>query len=388
MAKIKVRYFVSRAPKNKLTKYYWSPNTALKKAGWKIQRLSDDYATALSQAQSINNDVDRWRTGIIKEPDSATRGTVDYIIQKYRGAREYKGLNQRTRKDYDVYLRLISDWAGQEQAVTITSRAVNTLYENMAKATPTKAAYLIRVLRLLFSFAERRSITPKNTNPATNMRISTKTEKQSIWEPEDVALMVRKADEMGYFSMGTAIMLNEWMGQRAGDVIKMNMNDYKSGIISIKQSKTGAHVSLPIDIVEKLRDRITIQIEKNIALTNATPQLIQQRDGTAFKSDWFSHLFRQIRDELLKKGIKGEDSLSEEQRKRIEKLKFQTLRHTAVTRLAESGCEIPEIAAITGHSFKACQDIVDRYGTRTKKMAQNAYQKRLKQEEGKDDDNI
>lgn len=384
MAKIKVRYFISRTSKNKSPKYYWSPNAALKQAGWKIRRLSDDYATAIAQAQTINKDVDRWRAGVIKEPSTVTRGTVDYIIKKYKESREYKDLSPRTQKDYDIYLRLISDWSGEEQAVTITSQAVNTLYENMAKATPAKASYLIRVLRLLFSFAERRSITPKNTNPATNMRISTKTKKQSIWESEDVELMVKKADEMGYFPMGTAIMLNEWMGQRAGDIRKMTMNDYKCGIISITQSKTGAHVSLPIDIVERLRHRLDAQLrfneEKQKNHTSPCPNLIQQRESIPFTSDRFSKLFGQIREALLKEGIKGAEKLSEEERKRIKDLKFQTLRHTAVTRLAESGCEIPEIASITGHSFAACQGIVDRYGTRTKKMAQNAYKKRLKQE--------
>ena len=68
---------------------------------------------------------------------------------------------------------------------------------------------------------------------------------------------------------------------------------------------------------------------------------------------------------------------------RFNRITFQTLRHTAVTRLAESDCEVPEIAAITGHSLKNCHAIIDRYNVRTKKMAKNAYTKRKQSEEKK-----
>ena len=243
----------------------------------------------------------------------------------------------------------------------------------MSAATPTKAAHMIRVLRLLFSFAERRDMIPKNSNPATNMRIASKAKKQQIWEPSDIEVMVKKADQMDYFSMGTAIMINEWMGQRSGDIIAMTMNAYKNGSIYITQSKTGAQVELPVDIVDKLRHRIEKQIQLNRRKEIPGTHLIQQNNGKPFKADWFTHLFVKIRAAALK-------GLPAEQHKHFSKLTFQTLRHTAVTRLGETGCEIPEIASITGHSFKACQEIIDRYGVRTEKMAQNAYHKRIKQE--------
>lgn len=58
----------------------------------------------------------------------------------------------------------------------------------------------------------------------------------------------------------------------------------------------------------------------------------------------------------------------------------RALRHTAVTRLAEAGCEIPQIAAVTGHSLAQAAAIVDRYMTRTRKLGDQAGAKRLAEE--------
>ena len=49
---------------------------------------------------------------------------------------------------------------------------------------------------------------------------------------------------------------------------------------------------------------------------------------------------------------------------------------SAVTRLAEAGCEVPEIATITGHSLKDVEVILDaHYLGRTTKLADSAVAK-------------
>jgi hypothetical protein len=55
---------------------------------------------------------------------------------------------------------------------------------------------------------------------------------------------------------------------------------------------------------------------------------------------------------------------------------FNDLRGTAVTRLAVVGCEIPEIASITGHSLKTVYAILDaHYLSRDQKLSENAITK-------------
>jgi hypothetical protein len=43
--------------------------------------------------------------------------------------------------------------------------------------------------------------------------------------------------------------------------------------------------------------------------------------------------------------------------------------------LAEARCTVPEIAAITGHSLRRAQEILDKYLSRTSKLAENAIAK-------------
>lgn len=66
----------------------------------------------------------------------------------------------------------------------------------------------------------------------------------------------------------------------------------------------------------------------------------------------------------------------------ITDLTFHDLRGTAVTRLAEAECSNAEIAAITGHSLRDVDAILDKYLARTEKIAIAAITK-LEQQRAK-----
>jgi hypothetical protein len=53
-------------------------------------------------------------------------------------------------------------------------------------------------------------------------------------------------------------------------------------------------------------------------------------------------------------------------------LHFNDLRGTAITRLAEAGCTIPQIVAITQHSMATATRILEAYLPRTRKLADQA----------------
>lgn len=54
---------------------------------------------------------------------------------------------------------------------------------------------------------------------------------------------------------------------------------------------------------------------------------------------------------------------------------FHDIRGTTVTLLAEAGCTLLEIVAITGHSLRRAQEILDKYLARTSKLAESAIAK-------------
>lgn len=103
----------------------------------------------------------------------------------------------------------------------------------------------------------------------------------------------------------------------------------------------------------------------------ATTLLVCEATGQAWLEDRFRHEFSKIRAAAAAKARAEEaDPLATE----LEALWFMHLRHTAVTRLAEAGCELPMIAAVTGHSLGSVHQIVDRYLIRTGRLARAAFQ--------------
>lgn len=372
MAKLTIRYFTIRPGKNGQARHFWQPNKALRAAGWKLTRLSDNVADALKEAQDINARVDEWRAGRVKNPSTLRAGSVAAMIEGYKRHRDYTALRPKTRHEYATYLNIIEQWAGDMPARAITKKMVQDLYETLADKRPAKAAHLIRTLRVLFSWGQRQSIVSEN--PGEKPKLRYKAPKGLIWTPEDVRAFVAAADALGYDGIGTAVSINEWLGQRLGDIRTVPMNQVAKGQIRFVQSKTGAEVDIPVDITETLHARILAQIARNKSRPVTSAALIQRPDGLPYTADLFNKTFAKIRDHAARAIEEGPE------RDRFAALVFRTLRHTAVTRLAEAGCTTEEIAAITGHRIATTEDIIDRYLVRTKKLARNAMQKRADKE--------
>lgn len=249
MAKLNVRYFTNRKNKNGQARYFWQPSKTLAEKGWKLQRLPDTYHEALAKAEAINARVDQWRAGKTDTADNTEPGTLDALIEKYKASPRYKDLGAATVREYDYCLKVISEWAGTEQARHISSEMVDDLYAAMKeKIGERRAAYVVQVLRMLYNFAPKPDFAPPGFNPAGQTRLTYKAKKGRLWSRAAVDAFIKAADDMGYFSIGTAVMMNEWIGQRMGDILRLPETAYKDGILTVGiQSKTGADVP-PLDL--------------------------------------------------------------------------------------------------------------------------------------------
>lgn len=375
MATMRIRHFTHRAQKHGPDRYYWQPSKALAEKGWKLERLPDDRAAALAKAESINARVDQWRAGVLDgKTDKAETGTIDALIELYEKSARYKTLGERTTREYDFCLNVISEWAGPDMARYITREMVQDLYDTMkVKLGERRAAYVIQILRMLYNFAPKPSFVPEGYNPASKPRLTYKARKGKIWSQEAITAFIKAADAMDYFSLGTAVMINEWIGQRMGDILRLPESAYVEGTLTVgEQNKTGAEVP-PLDlrtVAPHLAERIEEQIRRNRARKRPGKTLIQQEDGLKFGESTFSKCVKRIREE----GEKAEPSLKG--------MVFAHLRHTAVTRMAEAGCSNAEIAANTGHSLDTIEAILDRYLIRTSTLANSGLAKRAAKERG------
>src|SRR4051794_16643085 len=93
--------------------YYWVPPTWAVKAGcpMKGEALGADYGEAKRRCDELLNlQFDSWRARD-QAPSSADRarvGTFDWMVTLYRSSPKYRDKGEKTRRDYDAVLNLVS----------------------------------------------------------------------------------------------------------------------------------------------------------------------------------------------------------------------------------------------------------------------------------------
>lgn len=374
MATYTIQYLTTRPGRHGATRHYWQPSAALKKAGWQMVILGTDEAAAIKAAQRLNEQVADWKkTGAASRPGAraraavkahVSRGTVGAIIQAYRD-RRLPDLAPNTRHTYGGCLSIIEGWAGDAPVASITRKRVQAFKEGLAKpATPggpprlTRAASTMRVLRTLFHWAVNEDLMADN--PAAGARVATPPPRDQIWPDHAIDAMVAAADHAGNASIGTAIMLAAFIGQREDDILKLQWSQWKEGRIRLRQGKTRRWVE--VRARPALRLRLDAMAEANRARPVVTMSiLLRESDGKPYPAHYFQSEFRRIKALAVAAGCAD-----------LEGLQYRDLRRTCIVRLAEAGIELPNIAAISGHQIESCKRILETYMPRTTKMADAA----------------
>ena len=184
-------------------------------------------------------------------------------------------------------------------------------------------------------------------NPCTRAgRLYRSTRIEKIWTHDDESAFLRSAPA----HLHLPLLLALWTGQRQGDLLRLPWSAYDGTHIRLKQSKTGARITIPV--AAPLKAALdAVKKQGPLILTNS------------FGRPWTSHGFQASwRIAATHAGIVG--------------LTFHDLRGTAVTRLATTGCTTPEIASLTGHSLRDVNAILDaHYLHRDPALAESAIRK-------------
>lgn len=350
MATYRIRYLVTKPGKNGNQRFYWQPRAAERQAGWQARRLPDIESAAIAAAQELNRALDAWRSGSGQTPIMAA-ATIDVLIGLYKKSARYKRLAQKTRTGYDQCLDVISAWAGDAPVATITRRLVRQLYTKLYAKTPAKANAVLRVLRVLMQVAVDEEWIGQN--PASKPGMMACKPRDQIWSAVEIDRLVAAADKAGRASLGTAVLLAAYLGQRQGDILKLTWSAVRDGTATLRQAKTRRWVEVPLH--PALSNRL-----RPLGEVKASPVIVLAETTLApYTGDYFRHEFARIRAAA-----------------KIDKTKqFRDLRRTAVVRLAEAGATEAEVAAVTGHQIETTRQILETYLPRTGAMATAAIDK-------------
>ena len=99
------------------------------------------------------------------------------------------------------------------------------------------------------------------------------------------------------------------------------------------------------------------------SLPRRGPLIFTTATGRAWQKRYVAHHFETARSKAAK-------LLPE-----VAELHFHDTRGTAITLLAEAGASVPEVAAITGHSYRTINSILEKYLPRTRHLAEMAMTK-------------
>ncbi len=353
MSKLKIRYLTEKTRGGR-TMFYWTPSPELRADGWNSRSLGGDRAAAMDMAERLNAELDAWREGDGATADTAA-GSVADMIRKYRTSRFFTGLKPTTKRGYLQNLQVIEKWAGTEPVRRITPADVQKLYEAMREGTPAKANAVIRTLRLLFEYGRRSDMI--EINPAARPGLVATEPRLVIWTNAQLAAMVAAADKIGRPSIGTAIMISAFLGQRQGDVIRMTWDKYQGGRFAFRQGKTNAPIDIPA--IPELEVRIADRALTPAIATTIISSEITKRPYIAAD---FRHQFAKVR----AAAAKANPELG------LENIWYLDLRRTAVVWLAEEGATDEQISAVTGHKYDSTKQILEIYLPRRGEVAKLA----------------
>lgn len=291
-------------------------------------------------------------------------GTFADLAARFRAARAFTGLAEKTRRDYGKHLDALEDRFGalpvaglnpDPAAGTWPGRvAVLDYRETLAGATgPRQADYRIAVLRRVLNFAVDRGELMQN--PAARPGRLYRGGRAAVWSwDQERAWLAAARRAIPSLKLRRELVrgfrLLAYTAQRPGDVRHMPRTKYQvrtivlpdgtpwtGPAIEVRQRKTGALVW-----IRAHRDLVG-DLDRTAAETGRL-YMIQTAGGAPFKERYFAALFDKV---SAAAGISG--------------VRRQDLRRTAVVRLRDAGCTVAQIAGITGHSIEETAEILETY---------------------------
>lgn len=348
MGKIRVKYLHTRKYKGQLL-LYWYPNKKyLIEGKWVKCPLKGGQIKSIAEAEALNAELEKWRNGEVTHSRFYEHGSVGWLVGQYKKSHGYKNLAPNTRKLYGWHFPEIERVFGDRPGNIITSQHAKAFYHSFEQ-TPHKASKMVQVARVVLAYGKDIGII--TSNPFESVGVNNAPSREAVWTIDMLKSAKEAALELKMPSIALAIQLGIDTGQRPGDLRLLTWNRYNGQTIKLRQTKTKVWVEVPI--MADLKKMLDKADKKSPVI------LITEATGKPYSKDMLS---RRIRDVLTKANI-GSD------------IQFRDLRRTAVVRLAEHGCEIAEICAITGHSLTDATSILEVYLPRNSKMAANAIAK-------------
>jgi integrase len=246
--------------------------------------------------------------------------TVRDVMTEYLSSADFRRLKPSTQAVYRRALDCLREFA-RSPVMSIRRRHI-LAHRDTFLDRPGMGNQVLNAWATLLAFAVDREHIP--ATPYTRIR-RLPSGHHARWSDAQIDVALSKFPAWA----SRAVMLALYTGQREADVCAMTWSDWdhRGGTIRVVQQKTGARLMVPVH--SRLADALATWRPDARSVTI----LAQKRNGQPWKVPTFAS--------LIGREIDRHDELGG--------LVFHGLRMSAAARLAEAGCTVHEIAAITGH---------------------------------------
>lgn len=292
----------------------------------------------------------------------------DMFEDLYRSKNAYLAKSPKTQSDYKIKAKSIGKvdpLLYGVAAAELTKGAVVGLHEQIWEERGLAMANgMIAVLRLAYSEAILRGRGGILVNPCLKLKLQQPEPRLRCASVAEIAALMATADALEP-SIGDAIVIALFTGQRRGDVLALSEEGVEGGRAKMRQRKTAAPVSVRA-LPQLLARFATIRARDRAANRVTTTLVTDPRSGRPWNESSFSHRFAELRAAAVAGQVAGDMAAGDAAAGRapcpsLADFRFSDLRDTAVTWLARAGCTIPEIASVTGHSEGSIHTILKHY---------------------------
>lgn len=274
------------------------------------------------------------------------------------------------------------------------------------------ALHAIAAFSAAWQWGQRSTKWRLGLNPRHQIEFKRPDGRISIIEAEGIAALVAVADAAGCPSVGDAVLLGLFTGQRQNDRLALEDSGLIDGRRRFRQNKTG--VIVEIKETPRLAQRLAEAAARRRA--GVATIIVDELSGVAYGANAYRHRFEDVRAVAIHGWRVGESFPQARRRAELEGKRIaandiagvnilwrvapcaalaysdkgewdpkrdQDLRDTCVTLLYRAGCTLHEICDITGHSYQAVKTIRDHYLARDRASADAAIDKLIAYMEAK-----
>jgi integrase len=246
-------------------------------------------------------------------------GSFSALCVSYYGSPEFRDLKASTQKVRRNVLERFRAEHGHRRLADLEPSHIRSII-GAKSDKPEAANNLLKVLRTILKYAVSERMIA--SNPATDVkRYTSKGEGIHAWTEQEVAQFEAHHPIGSKARLAFSLLLHT--AQRRGDVVRMGWQHIHSDAIAVRQEKTNAPLLIPIH--PELSRALAAVPRSNL------PFLVTER-GAPFTSAGFGNWFR---DRCNEAGLR--------------QCSAHGLRKCAATRLADLGCSLHQIMAVTGH---------------------------------------